>query len=803
MVHSNYYPCKIFCIIFFLMFSLSSSAQYTLQGNAKNSNNELMPFSTVTIVLDSIHTQVVLSDSIGNYCFKNLDTGCYKVSASMIGYLPQQVDAYIHQDTTIDFILTPATKNLQEITVYSQKQLIENKPDRLIINLEGNIETKGKTTTDILKQLPKIRIAEEAINMTGKESVLVYINDYPVRLSGNTLLSYLNAMPTEEIKSVEIISSPPAQYDAEGNIGIIRIMTKKNIYPGWKGYLQGAFRQNTYSSYVGFAYINYTGKKFFFDATLFGGSVSSLNQNEYYSYFPNATTVTFNPKKWTYIETYIKSTLGYRFSERSSMIANFQIPMFTQQIIKDIQNTTQYINPVSHILDSSLLSNGKTTINNYTYNADIFFKHIFKNKKSYFTLNAAYLNNTVRNERPFISITQINTINNTTENYNTNGNQQYNIYTSNADFSFPLWSCTVNTGAKVSFIHNLSNTKFFNVVNDNNIFVPSLSNEYKYNENIQAMYYSMEKEIKNWSFKAGLRAEFTQTKGKSILSDTPYKNNYINLFPSVYITHDVNQKNSISFSYTTRIDRPPYQYLDPFKWYISKYNYAVGNPFLKPSYIHNLELSYTYNNNFQATAYYTNQPNQFGQYVVLDSTNINNQIQQTDNFFNVQSIGINLYYAIKYFKWWESNIQADFSYTAYTSKQKSFANTYGYGGSIIFNNTIFFNAKKTLQGVINIEENIPGIYDYRNKKNYFKLDFGFNCILFKQRMELRLYASDIFKTANPEYYYRSNNIKQVYRNYFDTRSVKLTIVYKFGNWFNKTLRTPESGNTAEKKRVLN
>lgn len=794
---------KLVFIVLLLLYSSYSLSQYILKGNIKNITGTPIEFATVKTSVDSINNSVTLSNSLGNYYFKNVTKGNCNISISMIGYTPIKLQTYISQDTTINFILNSEIKNLQGVTVQAKNPLIQAKSDRLIINIGSNIETRGKATIDILKLLPTIHVSDKSISMAGKASVLVYINDYIIRLNGYSLLSYLNTLPTDAIKSIEIISSPPAQYDAEGNVGIIKIVMKKNIHPGWKEYLQAGYKQRTYSSYMGAAYINYVDKKFFFEGKIQGGNNTYLNQNQYYSYFPSEINTTFNPKKWQYLSSDAQVTLGYNFNANSNIIVNIQTPIFNKQTISDIKNQTDFINAKSNVTDSTILSNGVTTTKDYTYNADIFFKHLLPNKLSYFTVDAAYLNNNIYNSRPFISITQINNINYINENFNTNGSQNYNIYTSQIDFVFPLFHCTVNTGSKFSFINSTSNSMFFDVINGSNILVPSLSNQYTYKENIQAAYYSMEKNISNWSFKGGLRAELTQTNGNSFVTNQSNTNNYINLFPSIYISHDLTNKSNISINYTKRINRPPYNYLDPFKWYISKYNYAIGNPFLQPSFISNIELSYTHNNSFNAKLYYSNQINQFGQYVVLDPSNITNQIQETDNFLNLQSYGISIYKSFNQFKWLESEIQANFSYLRYLSNKQEFANAQGYGSILTLNNTIPFDTKKTLIGILNIEDDIPGIYNYRNKKNFFQLDIGFNYLIPKQRLEFRFYATDIFKTANPQYFYLSNNIKQVYQNYFDTRGVRLVIVYKLGNWFIKTNHANSPSNTEEKERLQN
>jgi len=788
-------------IIYILLLLISVECVYSqtvISGKINNQEGKSIEFATIQLLKESKTIQSALSDSVGNYFIETNQKGNCEIAIRCLGYLTQKKKFTLKNDTIINFILQIDTTILDEVTITAQRELIQAKSDRYIVNITGNIDTKGKETSDILKQLPTINISNQSLNMLGKSSTIVYINDRIVRLQGQTLLSYLNSLPPDIIKSVEIITTPPAQYDAEGNTGIIKIVTDKNILPGWKEYLRAGYIQNSYSSYILSGFVNYTGKKLFFDLSLTNGNYSYLNQSNYYSYFPNETVTTFNPKKWKYIGSNAKISAGYYFNKKSNIIVDFQIPFYSKESIADIENRTDFFNTVNNQIDSTLLSNGETKKDKQLFNYEVFFKHLFANEKSYFTADVAYLNNFILNSRTFTSITEINNSQQTTENYYTAGNQNYNILTSKLDFSFPVLGFDVNAGLKLSFIETSSNNDFFSVVNDNNVLIGSLSNKYNYNENVQAVYCSISKNIKKWSFKAGIRSEITQTVGKSLVLNEEHQNDYIDFFPTIYISHKINSKNNISFSYSDRIERPPYQYLDPFKWYITKYDYAQGNPFLNPSYIKNVELNYLHNNSFSAKIYYTYQNDKIGRYVVLDSLDIKNQIQKTDNFLNLNTCGVSIYKLLK-FKLLETVLQGNFAYSEFLSNRKEFSDLSGINGIFIMNNT--FNVGKKINILCNFEEQIPGLYNYRTMENYFRLDIGANYIHSDKGFEIRLLVSDIFKTANPEYYYESGGIKQTYKNYYDTRFLNLILVWKLGNWYNKSTKIYSPSNSEEQNRL--
>jgi len=793
---------KYFKHIFVLVFVFgvkSLFAQTIVQGKIQDTDKKPIEFATVQLFFNDVYNQSALSDSSGSYFLETTNTGKCKIQVNMLGYLPTETEFILQTtDTIIDFVVQTDTTVLGQVTIIGHKDLIQAKPDGYIINIKGNIETKGKETVDILKQLPNVNTTRKSLNIFGKSSAIVYINDRIVRLQGQALINYLNSLPPDIIKNIEIITTPPAQYDAEGNVGIIKIITDKNVLPGWKEYLKAAYTQNSYSSFMLSGFANYTGKRMFFETVISGGNYTYLNQSNYYSYFPDVTTTTFNPKKWNYQGAKIHTTLGYDFTKSSNIIIDVQVPVYNSQTITDIENKTDFINPANNHIDSTILSNGKTSKSNYLYNSELFFKHKFSNQKSYFTASVAYLNNNEKTARSFISNTQINNIDQTNENYYTEGNLNYNILTSKIDFSFPFLGFSVNSGLKFSFINTESNNNFYDVINNDKILNQSLSDKYSYDENVQAFYCSMSRNIQKWSLKAGVRSEITQTAGISQSNNKQHKNQYIDFFPTLYVAYKLNDKNRLSFSYAKRIDRPPYQYLNPFRWYISKYDYAVGNPFLKPSYINSFELNYLFNNTLSTKLYFTKQDDKIGRYVVLDSLDVLNQIQMTDNFLNVNNYGISIYKLLK-FKIFETVLQGNFAYSEYLSNRKEFTDISGINGTFIMNNTIYIG--KNINLLCNLEEAIPGLYNYRTTENYFRLDIGANYTNSGKGFEIRLFAGDIFKTASPRYYYESGGIKQTYKNYFDTRFLEILLVWKLGNWYNKTPQKPKSSNIEEKGRL--
>lgn len=786
-------------ITFVLLTPNALYSQVSIEGRVLNTNGDPIEFASIQIFVDSTHYQSAITDSVGQYSINVNDKSSYELMARSLGYLPLRKAITSKNDTILNIVLQHDSIYLKEVLIVGQKSLIKASSNGYFINIKGNFITKGKETMDLLKQLPTIQITNESINILGKNAAIVYINDKIVRLEKQSLVSYLNSLPPEIIISIEIITTPTAQYDAEGNVGIIKINTDKNLLPGFKEFFRVGFINNSYLSYMASGYINYTGNKIDFECNFSNGDYSTLNQSSYTCLYPSQTTTTFNPKKWNFSSAEIQTTLGYRINKNSALAIDFQAPVFNKENINDIKNYTHYIDKMNSRTDSTIFSNGETNKDINTYNAELFFKHTFSNKKSFFTASCALLDNNTLNNRVFSSMTQIGNTNLTSEKYSTEGSVNYKILTSKLDFSFPVINCEVSTGFKFSFTKSISDNNFFIFINDIKTNIPSLSNQFEYTEGIQSLYLNIGKDIGKWSLKGGLRGELTSTDCESLTNNEVTKNSYINIFPSFSVSHSFPMGNVVALSYASRFERPPYQYLDPFRWYISKYDYVVGNPYLKPSYFNIFDISLLAGDSFSIKLYYTGQTNKIGQYVVLDSLNILNQIQRADNFMNELSYGINLYKFLKFKNRLETVIQGSLFYSEFRTKKIEFSNLYGFGSFIAVNNTYSLN--ENFQMLLNLEEQLPGLYNYRKMDNSFCLNFGFNYINQKNNFEIRLLMADVFKTSNPEYYYTSGGIKQVYNNYYDSRFLRLVFAWRPGNWFNNTPNISTPSNIDEKQRL--
>ena len=303
-----------------------------------------------------------------------------------------------------------------------------------------------------------------------------------------------------------------------------------------------------------------------------------------------------------------------------------------------------------------------------------------------------------------------------------------------------------------------------------------------------------------WETQLGFRLENTQTEGVSKTLNQKNTNSYAKLFPTFYLTYTPNEKNAFSINYNKRINRPSYNRLNPFRWYSNPFSYTEGNPFLQPSFSNNLELNYTFNDNWSNSIYYSHTDNGFEQITIVDNTdNIQKTIAQ--NFFKTTIIGISESYTYNKLKWLSSTFSFDWNY----SKSESLIpitnqNLNGSNAYFSISNDFNLNKNKTLLFNFSYWYNFKGTSDLDKNNAYSQLDASLKYFAFDKKLQISFNANDILSTNRPIYTSFTNNIQIDYKNYYDVRLFRLSLVYKFGNK-NINVEKKEVGNQEEKERT--
>lgn len=777
--------CSLLCLICSCV-----NAQIRISGFVTAKENG-QGIGGVAVVTNSAQ-QLALTDSIGHYSISAYpgDTLCF----SFFGIETKRVVSNTNESMNVSLPID--VQLLDGVTISEKRVPIQVLPDKFIVTLDSTISLKGKETSDLIKQLPMISVSTASLNIMGKDNTIVYLNNRIIHLSGAALTGYLNSISVDDITSIEIVPLPPSEYDASGNVGIIKITTKKSHRPGLKGFVKGGFMQNSYSSGQASAYINYAGEKSFFECTVLFMDYLQKCSDNYEVHFTNETMVTNNVRKLQNLYADANLTFGYDFSEKTQWVISMQLPGFNLDKGVDLKNHTDFFS-TSNVVDSSMNTQGSYSKNTYAFNLESFFRHNFGQQSS-FTFSVSYLDDFSKNMRDWKTSKNVPGTHYWDDNCYTTGDFYYSILTPQVDFSFPVLHCQAKAGYKLSYISTKSSSDFFNLQDEVEIMDSLLSNSFNYKELVNALYFNVSKNWSKWALKVGIRGEYTLVYTSQSSNTKQYNKNYFNLFPSFFASYYPANSHRLTFSYARRIQRPPFSYLDPFRYYISKYNYTEGNPTLRPSFRHNVEMTYIYKNNLSCKVYYNFGNDVFGQYVILDSNNINLQVQKTDNFFKEHSLGFGLYYYVNK-KWFESTISGEFAYVKDISKSNQLSDCQGIMSVLSMQNN--FQLGKNFVLICNLSEYFPGLYNHRFKGNAFELDIGLVYSIFKASIDIKLIAFDIFNTATPAYFYYSNGIKQNYRNNYDTRCLKFVFSWKIGNWYNNKTNCFDSPGNAEKQRL--
>jgi outer membrane receptor protein involved in Fe transport len=685
------------------------------------------------------------------------------------------------------------------VEITANKKLIERKVDRLVFNVENSVSAAGGDAIDALKVTPGLRVQNDQISIIGKSGVSVMVDDRILQLSGDDLTNYLKSIPSDNIKSIEVITAPPAKYDAEGNSGLVNIVTKKTKKDSWNAYLSGAFTQFKYARFNESAGFKYNKNKLSLYADVsHNDGVSSYRSENGTIHYPDKLYNSFSKIKSDYgANISINTGLDYDFSQKFSM--GFQyMHNYGKSSSTDNNDTKIYAIP-NNLIQTFTNSEGSNKRNNLNFHST----YKLDSLGGKIDLNLDYFDYNTNRDRIFQTKEYENFTDYTAGSFvSANNGSQMGIknYSAKIDVEQPLNCFKLSYGGRLSFTENNSSVYYYDLTSGIPIFQPNRSDDFVYDENLQALYISGNKKFGKWEIQAGLRMENTQTKGTSKTLNETHKNDYSKLFPTLYAVYSPNENNSFSFNYSKRISRPGFSLLNPFVRYINPYSTSQGNPFLQPYFTDNFELTYNFKNNWANTLFVSNAKNIYEQVEYISADNINTATKD-ENFYDELSFGITSDYTFHLLKNWESNISA---YVYYKNIKSSLPQTLpsfkGWSAFLETENNYTINKQKTVSLALNCWYQFPEYYAIYDTKGYWSMDFGIRTLFLDKKLTIALYASDIFRTLKIKNTSIFNNIVNDFENYEYRQSIRLSLRYAFGNR-NISGKNIKSSNEEEKRRA--
>ncbi|MDT0294859.1 TonB-dependent receptor domain-containing protein [Mesonia ostreae] len=788
---------------FIILSSLTVTAQTEIAGSVlEKESQKPLEFAEV-IVLNNKSSIITGAVTDANGVFElNVEKGEYTMQVTYTGEILFTKNITVAEKSIdIGVIEIVNAQELDEVVVAAKKKLIQRKIDRLIFNVENSSKASAGDALEVLRVTPGVRVQNNQITMIGKSNLQVMINDKIVQLSGEDLSNFLRSIASEDIKNIEVITTPPAKYEASGNSGLVNITLKQAKKDSWNAQLKSSYTQRRYpAGSVGGNFnfnkdklsiassINYTDADFFYD-----------QQDN--AYFPDGLWATSTPVKFSNKGLSGRIDLNYQITSNWEMGAQYLYNK-SDYLSTDTPYTAVYDNNTNEII-RSLRSNGamdlSPEIHSVNYNNGFTLDTLGRK----ITLNLDYFkyNNPDIKTYNGVSIIEDPYSEQFYRGINTNKQDVTNV-SAKLDIEYPLHWVDLSFGGKISSSKSLNDILFYNsgLVDDPVTDMPLAQNDFEYKEDIQAAYISANKKFNDtWSMQIGLRMEATQTDSKSNNLNLSVNDDYAKLFPTFYLSYNATENSNFSFNYSKRIKRPSFSQINPNDYWMNPFQTIAGNAFLQPSFIDNFELTNTYKN-FVTKLYYNYEDDVFSRVPLADSeTNI---IRFTfENFITTNRIGFSENYTFNKVKWWSSYNGLDINYSKSTfNLEEDHEDQEGINATVYTYNDFNLNADKTLLMGVNYWYSFPGVDGIFDTKSASSLSLSLQYLLLNKDLNITLRGNDLFKTAAIRRTTTVNDVFQTARYYFDNRSFQLSISYKFGNK-NISAKRHATGNEDEKGRI--
>jgi len=663
-----------YSIVFFsfLFLSLSGIAQVekiSFSGYVKDSVSGL-PLQKVTVRCKNTNAASsnfsTVTDSLGFFSFKNLARGKYNLNISGIGYQDFYknyffADSVTNHEYTTNIKLFPLTKSLKGVVVVSTKSIIENKPDRIIYNVEKDITSQSGVATDILRKIPQVTVDINGnVELLGNPSVRFLINGKPSTVFGNSIADALQSIPASQIQSIEVMSSPGAKYDASGTGGIINIILKKSKLKGFSGIVNvtagtrlenGALNLNYKKNNIGITGY-FSGSSQLKTVTLTSSDRNSVDTSTNHSYYlkqdGNSDFTRFGYRSGLGIDWDVTARDNLSFSFSNFRFGNTNTGFANQY-------NAEKDKYAAAIFTESSIRNADNRIDNATYEAGVDYRKKLKKEKQEISLSYNY---SVSNNNSAYLQSRRYLVNDSVfgGSDSKNPGKDY-VHTIAADYtSMVTKKLLLEVGAKTEIEKLVSNSDVFtfNPAQYKNLYDTKQSYNAAFNRQVVAGYVSGS--FKLWNALdviAGARLEHTFNKASYSKNQGIKIPDYNNFGPALTVSHIFKNQQTVKFSYDYRLERPEYRDINPFVNLSDPHNISTGNPYMVPEIGNNFQLGYNRSfgkdNNLNIVLVYTyNSPDIktyttfYPTYKVGDSVYTDVNVSMRSNIAAEKRMGVNI-----------------------------------------------------------------------------------------------------------------------------------------------------------------
>ena len=641
--------------------------------------NQPLPY--VNVIIKTTANQTItggITKDDGTFEIKSIPEGDVVVSIQYIGFKTIAKTVSIGKngyDIALgDIMLEEDVASLDEVTVVAEVTTIQQKVDRKVINVGKDLTTTGPTASDIMNNIPSVNVDQQTgnISLRGNENVRVMVDG---KLSNVPIAQLLKQIPSTSIKQIELITNPSAKYNPEGMSGIINIILHKNTNIGFNGNINLGLTKEIYAKFNSSIDLNYRNGKF----NLYGNYGNNIGKSANYG---SIERLDDNSEQLFDFFNNNKSHL-YKVGLDFYMNDNNTVSFFTNQNIYDGfgAGTTGVLYP-NQPLQQQIFDNDTQNLSSQ-YNG--VFNHKFKKEGEKLDIEADY-SVFSQDEIANFNFQNFSFPPNYIDFVNTDRDQT----TINVDYVNPLSEkAKLEIGAEARLFDTkidyastgLSvNENQDNIPNNGDEYIPTPQTDFSYKRDIYSLYATYGKTFEKWSYQVGLRAESVMEDANAFRTlensteNTPFENDYFQVYPSVFLTYSPSDKNSYQMSYSRRVDRPGLQQVNPIREWSTPLISSFGNTELQPQFTNSIEANYTRkleNGSITGGVFYRLVEDEINRAVFIDRLDINKNILTYDNFDNTTAFGIELSSNFRPTKWWNFNA----SFDLYSRKQKGIAET--------------------------------------------------------------------------------------------------------------------------------
>ncbi|WP_420461123.1 TonB-dependent receptor domain-containing protein [Neolewinella sp.] len=795
------------CLAFLCLFCTCVRAQNTLSGRVLDEQGAAVAFANVALYTsaDSQLVKVEITGDDGSFRLQNLAASTYDLVVTFLG-APDLRHDHLQLDRSTDLgtlQLAPAAVDLVGAIVTATRALVEVKPDRTIFNVQGTINAAGNDALALLRMAPGVTLDNnDNISVLSRAGVIIYVDGRRLPLTGTDLTNYLRNLIAEQIDRIDIISSPGAKYEAEGNAGIIDIRLKKAENEGTNGTLAASGSQGRYAVYSLNASGNYRNRRL----NLFGNlgytandsytkSIFTSRQNQFLLFDRQYSQPQLRtPAARVGLDLYLgkRSTLGTLYSGQF------------QSSVRDVQNKTVIHSdsfgstipedpPPCSQADSILIGGvdgrGDHTQNtfNLNYNYAIAAGHNLNVDLDYGRFrNDDVLDQPNRYETPDGRLLR------TADAY-FDTPIDIDIYTGRLDYDFPLGPGAASAGAKYTRVKTDNTFLAYDGLSPVRDFRADRSNQFTYDETVYAAYLTYAGSFgERLSYSAGLRLEATRADSRLLELEnnavtTPIDSSYLSLFPNAGLTYQLDENHTLSLRYGRRINRPDYNVLNPFRVQLNELSYEAGNPTLGPEIVNNLQLGYTIAGRYNFQLAYSRTEAAIARLFSPDRINPAAGFATYDNLNQRTVYSLSASAPVELTPWWSVYFSGAASYV---SNQANFPEEFGRPAPVV--DVKQFNYSGLLQNTFTLPWDLTaeltgryisagiseGIFEY-DALGY--VNVGLQRSFLAGQLNVKLSGNDLFR--NFVINGGSNFDGLLFRGSIlrDSRRVALSVSYNFGN----------------------